>query len=91
MVLEHISYNITFPEFTCKPCAMMCAFTRMQERINGAEAEQKPFSLGCYSLKSHREDHFVLKQKIFLLPTHYLIRLLMQPSLSQVLEKWLLE
>lgn len=70
---------------------MMCAFIRMQERINGAEAEQKPFALACHSLKSHREGHFVLKQKIFLLPTHYFIRILMQPSLSQVLEKWLLE
>lgn len=57
----------------------------MMHRLN-----KEPFAIGCHSHKAHREGHYVLRQKRHLFPTHYLTKLLMQPSLSQVLEKRLL-
>lgn len=39
-------YSITLSESACRAWTAVCAFTRIQERINGAEAEQKVFC--CY-------------------------------------------
>lgn len=83
-------HSVTSSEFACKVWATVFVLTRTEEWINDAEAEQRAFSIACHSLKAYREGHYVIIQTRHLLPTHNLTKLLMQPSLSQALEKWLL-